>query len=220
LMQERKLTPWQAFKDLVAGPKEQPLVLRVYNPFALKPTDFVTVADVLNGVTETRYQVTEVDVYRRTIGDRTFESVDYVLQDATTDAFLTLRVSENAGTPGNKQRTILLLFPDYEGEYDEDLHKRVLPSGILELKNDQGELLARYERLNGLKEPYRADVLVLAANEPPRHESYDYWDFGRERDGREEFYFVEMNAETGVIQTWRAAETSENELSFLRRTAI
>jgi hypothetical protein len=216
-MDDRKLTPWQAFKDLVAGPKEQPLVLRVYNPFALKPMDFITVDDVLNGVSETRYQVTEVDVYRRTIGDRTFESVDYVLQDATTDAWLTVRVSENAGSPGNKQRTILLLFPDYEGEYDEDLHKRVLPSGILELKNDQGEILGRYERLNGLKEPYRADVLVLVADEPARHESCDYWDFGRERDGREEFYFVEMNTETGVIQTWRAVETSQDALSFLRR---
>jgi hypothetical protein len=218
-MEERKLTPWQAFKDLVAGPKEQPLVLKVYNPFSLKPMDFVTVDDVLNGVRETRYQVTEVDVYRRTIGDRTFESVDYVLHDAAGDAWLTMRVSEDAGTPDNKQRTILLLFPDYEGEYDEDLHKRVLPSGILELKNDQGELLARYERLNGLKDPYRADVLVLDADGPPRHESFDYWDFGRERDGRQEFYFVEMNTETGVIQTWRAAETSESELAFLRRAA-
>ena len=218
-MEQRKLTPWQAFKDLVAGSKEQPLVLRVYNPFALKPLDFVTVDDVLNGVTKTMYQVTEVDVYRRTIGDRTFESVDYVLQEPTADAWLTVRVSDNAGTPGNKQRTILLLFPDFEGEYDEDLHKRVLPSGILELKNDQGELIARYERLNGLKDPYRADVLVLAADEPPRHESFDYWDFGREQDGRQEFYFVEMNAETGVMQTWRAAETSDSELSFLRHTA-
>jgi len=218
MTEERKFTPWQAFKDLVAGSKEKPLVLRVYNPFALKPMDFVTVDDVLNGVSETRYQVTEVDVYRRTIEDRAFESVDYVLHD-DADAWLTVRVSENAGTPGNKERTILLLFPDYEGEYDEDLHKRVLPSGILELKNDQGELLARYERLNGLKDPYRADVLVLAADEPPHLESFDYWDFGRERDGREEFYFVEMNAKTGVIQTWRAAETSENELSFLRRAA-
>src|SRR5207244_10948607 len=119
------------------------------DPFALKRLDLLTVDDVLNGVTGTRYQVTEVDVYRRTIGDRAFESVDYVLQDATADAWLTVRVSENSGTPGNKQRTILLLFPDYDGEDDEDLHKRVLPNGILELKNDQGEVVARYERVNG-----------------------------------------------------------------------
>jgi hypothetical protein len=218
-MEERKLTPWQAFKDLLAGTKEQPLALHVYNPFALKPKDFIIVDDALNGITGTRYQVTEIDLYRRSIGDKTFESVDYVLHDAVADAWLTVRVSENAGTPGNQERTILLLFPDYEGEYDEDLHKRVLPSGVLELKDDRGELLARYERLNGLSEPYRADVLVLAPDEQPRHESYDYWDFGREQDGKEEFYFVEMSTETGVIQTWRGVETSENELSFLRRTA-
>jgi hypothetical protein len=218
-MEQRKLTPWQAFKDLVAGSKEQPLALRVYNPFALKPMDFVTVDDVLNGVTGTRYEVSEIDVYRRTIGDRTFESVDYVLHDPAADAWLTIRVSDAGGTAGNKERNVLLLFPDYEGEYDEDLHKRVLPSGILEVKDDQGELVARYERLNGLKDPYRADVLVISADEAPRHESFDYWDFGRGQDGREEFYFVEMNAETGVIQTWRAVGTTENELSFLRRSA-
>src|SRR2546426_10874139 len=90
LMEEQKLTPWQAFKDLLAGPKEKPLALRVYNPLALKPADFVTINDILNGVSETRYQVTEVDVYRRTIADRTFESVDYVLQDSA-DAWLTVR---------------------------------------------------------------------------------------------------------------------------------
>jgi len=220
-MEERRLTPWQAFKDLLAGHKDQPLFLQVYNPFALKPADFVTVDDVLNGVSKTTYQVTELDVYRRTIGDKTFESVDYVLQDSngTDDSWLTLRVSESAASPGATQRTILLLFPDYEGEYDEELHKQVLPSGILEIKDDQGQILARYERLHGLRDPYRADVLVLAADGQRRHESYDYWDFGRNQDGRDEFYFVEMNAETGMFQMWRAVETTENELSFLRRTA-
>ena len=223
-MEERRLTPWQAFKDLLAGHKAEPLFLRVYNPFALKPADFVTVDDVLNGISKTTYQVTEIDVYRRTIGEKTFESVDYVLQDSkeANDNWLTLRVSETGALPsaaGPAERTILLLFPDYEGEYDEDLHKQVLPSGILEIKDDHGEVLAHYERLHGLTDPYRADVLVLAADAQPRHESYDYWDFGRKQDARDEFYFVEMNTENGMFQTWRAVETTENELSFLRRTA-
>src|SRR6516162_10039184 len=81
LMDERRLTPWQAFKDLLSGPKQQPLVLRVYNPLGLKPADFVTVDDVLNGIHKTTYQVTEIDVYRRTIANRTLESVDYVLPE-------------------------------------------------------------------------------------------------------------------------------------------
>ncbi len=203
-MEERKLTPWQAFKDLLAGHKEGPLFLHVYNPFALKPADFVTVDDVLNGVSKTTYQVAEVDVYRRTIGDRTFESVDYVLRDSNdaNDNWLTIRVSESGALPGATspaERTILLLFPDYEGEYDEELHKQVLPSGILDIKDDQGQILAHYERLHGLRDPYRADVLVLAADGQPRHESYDYWDFGRNQDGRDEFYFVEMNTENGMF---------------------
>ena len=217
-MNEQRLTPWQAFKDLLGKPKEQSLALHVYNPFALKPADFVIVDDVLNGIRKTQYQVTELDVYRRTMDTRTFESVDYILQ-GPQDSWLTLRVSENAALPGQTERTILLLFPDYEGEYDEDLHKNVLPSGVLEVKNDAGELVARYERLHGLKEPYRADVLVIGADDRSRHESCEYWDFGRKENDREEFYFVEMNAESGVIRTWRAVETSENELSFLRRTA-
>ncbi len=217
-MEEQRLTPWQAFKDLLGGTKEKSLVLRVYNPFALKPADYVVVDDVLNGISKTHCLVTEVDVYRRTIDTRVFESVDYILQ-GPEDRWLTLRVSENAGVPGATERTLLLLFPDYEGEYDEDLHKNVLPSGVLEVKNDAGELVARYERLHGLKEPYRADVLVINADDTSRQESCEYWDFGREVDGREEFYFVEVNLESGVIQTWRAVPTSENELSFLRRTA-
>ena len=95
----------------------------------------------------------------------------------------------------------------------------MLPSGILDIKDDQGQILAHYERLHGLRDPYRADVLVLAPDGQRRHESYDYWDFGRNQDGRDEFYFVEMNAETGMFQMWRAVETTENEVSFLRRTA-
>jgi len=217
-MAEQRLTPWQAFKDLLGGHKERSLVLSVYNPFALKPADFVVVDDVLNGINKTQYQVTEVDVYRRTVDSQTFEFVDYILQ-GPEDRWLTLRVNENAGLPGTTERTLLLLFPDYEGEYDENLHKNVLPSGVLEVKNDAGELIATYERVHGLKDPYRADVLVIGADEKSQHESCEYWDFGRTVDGREEFYFVEMNTETGVIRTWRAVQTSENELSFLRRTA-
>jgi hypothetical protein len=215
-MEERRLTPWQAFKDLLSGPKQQPVALRVYNPFGLKPSDFVTVDDVLNGIRKTTYQVTEIDVYRRSIGDRTFESVDYVLQDSN-EQWLTVRISDNSSLPGGTERTILLLFPDYEGEYDEDLHKNVLPSGVLDIKNDGGELIARYERLHGLRDPYQADVLVIGMEPEPRHESYQFWDFGRKQNDREEFYFVEMNDETGMFHTWRAVETTENELSFLRR---
>lgn len=211
-MEEKKLTPWEAFKDLLSGPKEKPLALSVYNPFALKPADFVKVDDVLNGIQSTQYQVTEVDVYRRAIGGRTFESVNYVLDDSREN-WLTIRVSENT------ERTILLMFPDYEGEYDEELHKKTLPSGVLEIKDDQGNVLATYERLSGLKEPYRADVLVLTAKEDPHHESCEYWDFGRKtEEGRDEFYFVEMSTETGMIHTWRAVQTTENELSFLRHS--
>jgi len=218
-MKEQRLTPWQAFKDLFSGPNDKAMPLRAYNPFALKPSDFVTVDDVFNGIKATQYQVTEVDVYRRTIGDRTFESVDYVLENSTEE-WVTIRVSEEARVPGNKERTILLLFPDYQGEYDEELHKQVLPSGVMDIKDEQGNVLARYERLHGLKDPYRADVLVLSADASPRHESCEYWDFGRKRDdGRDEFYFVEMSTETGMFQTWRAVETTENELSFLRRSS-
>ena len=215
-MEERRLTPWQAFKDLLSGPKQQPVALRVYNPFGLKPSDFVTVDDVLNGISKTTYQVTEIDVYRRSFEDRTFESVDYVLQDSN-EQWLTVRISDNSSLPGGTERTILLLFPDYEGEYDEDLHKNVLPSGVLDIKNDDGELIARYERLHGLRDPYQADVLVIGMEPEPRHESYQYWDFGRKQNDREEFYFVEMNNETGMFHTWRAVETTENELSLLRR---
>jgi hypothetical protein len=217
-MEEHRLTPWQAFKDLLGASKEKSLVLSVYNPFALKPADFVVVDDVINGISKTHYQVTELDVYRRTVENQTFEFVDYILH-GPEDRWLTLRVSENAGLPGTTERTLLLLFPDYEGEYDENLHKNVLPTGVLEVKNDAGELIATYERVHGLKDPYRADVLVIGADETPQHESCEYWDFGRTVDGREEFYFVEMNTETGVIRTWRAVQTSQNELSFLRRTA-
>jgi len=215
-MEERRLTPWQAFKDLLSGPKQQPVALRVYNPFGLKPSDFVTVDDVLNGISKTTYQVTEIDVYRRSIENRTFESVDYVLQDSN-EQWLTVRISDNSSLPGGTERTILLLFPDYEGEYDEDFHKNVLPSGVLDIKNDDGELIARYERLHGLRDPYQADVLVIGTEPEPRHESYQFWDFGRKQNDREEFYFVEMNNETGMFHTWRAVETTENELSFMRR---
>jgi hypothetical protein len=61
--------------------------------------------------------------------------------------------------------------------------------------------------------------LVLSGNESPQHESCEYWDFGRKTgDGRDEFYFVEMSTETGMFRTWRAVQTTENDLSFLRRS--
>lgn len=217
MMEEERLTPWQKFKELMSGPAEKPIELRVYNPFTLRQGDFVTIDDPLNDVRKVRYEITELDVYRRTIGDRNFEFVDYVLEDSS-DEWLTIRVSDD-GAPGNRQRSILLLFPDYEGEYDEQMHKETLPSGVLEVKDDHGEVIASYERVNGVKDPYRADVLVLSGNEPPVHESCEYWDFGRKRDdGRDEFYIVEMSTKTGMFHTWRAMETSESELSFLRHS--
>jgi hypothetical protein len=217
-MEEERLTPWEKFKELMSGPAEKPIELRAYNPFHLRPGDFVTIDDPLNDVRNARYEVTELDVYRRTIGDRNFEFVDYVLEDSS-DEWLTIRVSDD-GRTGNKQRSILLLFPDYEGEYDEQMHKETLPSGVLAVKDDHGEVIASYERVNGLKDPYRADVLVLSGNEAPLHESCEYWDFGRKReDGRDEFYIVEMSTKTGMFHTWRGMETSETELSFLRHAA-
>jgi len=217
-MEEERLTPWKKFKEVLSGPGQKPIGFQVYNPFNLRQGDFVTIDDPLNDVRNARYEVSELDVYRRVIGDRTLEFVDYVLE-GSSDKWLTIRCADDGGS-GNKQLSILLMFPDYEGEYDEQMHKQTLPSGVLEVKDDNGEILALYERLNGLKESYRADVLVLAPNEAPHHESCEYWDFGRKRDdGRDEFYIVEMSTITGMFHTWRAMETSENELSFLRHTA-
>jgi hypothetical protein len=93
------------------------------------------------------------------------------------------------------------------------------PSGILDVTEDNSGVTDTFGRINDLRDPYEAAVMVVAETTsdgkvPPGKTSsvkLEYWDFWRAIDigggnTAKEFLFVEMNSDTGWFQIWRGRE--------------
>ena len=187
------------------------------NPFDLKHGDFAQFKTTSHA--GKRFMVVEISHYRRTVGGKMFTSTDFFLHDEDSDTYVTLRANPRANiTPDDPRRTdFLVLEPDYEGEYDETLHKQVLPGGVIDVRNDAGEVVATYQRLYGKNVPDALSVQVLAADGTNVTEKYEGWDFGRNLpNGKPEFYFVEMSTDTGRFQMLRGTLVNERDIVAVR----
>lgn len=213
-----KATLWELLKDYFQNEqKEQSEELKIFNPLRLKIGDFVSIDAA--GLFGRQLVVSELDVYERKIGNERFEFVNYVLLDDETKP-VNLRIHPIKGSdPYAKQHCdAMVVLPDFEMAYDKVFHENILPAGILEVKDNQGNLLATYQRVGESKEPYLATVTVLDnPNQPPKKEKYSYWDYVRDIGGSAEFYFVEMNEESGWIQMFKGFQVSELDVKVLRR---
>ncbi|MEK7566940.1 MAG: hypothetical protein AAB527_02300, partial [Patescibacteria group bacterium] len=163
--------------------------------------------------------VTEIDEYSTVIGGQTFRHIDYILETDDGDK-ITLRLNPVAKTDpyAKKHCDVLVLFPDWEQEFDENLLKNVLSTGTFEVL-ENGEVVATYHRIGENKEPYSATVRVVdKPGQIPRVENFKYWDYVRDVEGgTQEFYFVEMSEETGWFQMFKGVLIFEEDVKFLRK---
>lgn len=214
---EEKATLWELLKDYFQNEQEEPEELKIFNPLKLKIGDFVSIDAA--GLFGKQLVVSELDVYERKIGGEKFEFVNYVLlDDENNPVNLRIHPIKNSDPYAKQHCDALVVLPDFEMAYDKGFHENVLPTGVLEVKDDKGNVLATYQRVGESKESYLATVTVLDnPDNAPKREKYSYWDYIREVDGSTEFYFVEMNDETGWIQMFKGVPVSEPDVKVLRK---
>lgn len=217
---EERVTIWEALRDHFAAEQKEPEELKMFNPLKLKIGDFVSIdAKDLYGK---QLAVSELDVYERTLGGEKFEFINYVLlDDENKPVNLRLHPIKDSDPYGKKHCDVLVVLPDSEMAYDKDFHENVLPTGVLEVKDEKGELLATFQRVGESKEPYSAVVTVLDnPDSPPRKERYTYWDYVRETEEKTtQFYFVEMNEDNGWFQMFVGFPVDEQDVKVFRKKA-
>jgi len=192
------------------GEKEKidnrPPELKVFNPLQARCRDVLLV--MTPELAGKQLMVMEMYASEIRVGKEVFPFMDYDVHDEATDTRVVVRIQKKDGTtPDVVDFDIIVLSKDYEMGYDEELHKRILPGGILE-ENEDGKIVATYTRLNGAKQSYAVQTTVFAFDGSTKQESVETWDFGRDTEDGVEFYFVEMNDETKMFQMFRGRALS------------
>ena len=173
------------------------------------------------------FTVQEIHEYVRRIGGQEFGFADYVLRGVNTKTFdadqtmnARLRVVPNQA--GAHDSLLLRLYDEFA--FSEDFLGVVKDTtGIFEATDDATGVTDTFTRINDLRDPYEAAVLVVkettsdghAVPGTSSHVTFEYWDYWREIDiggghTAKEFIFVEMNSETGWFQIWRGREFFSN----------
>ncbi len=169
------------------------------------------------------FTVQEIREYVRRIGAEEFAFSDYVLRGVNTKTFdadqimpARLRMVPNQA---GAHDSLLLRLHDEFAFAENFLGVLKDPSGILDVTEDDSSVTDSFGRINDLRDPYEAAVLVVtettsdghAAPGKASHVQLEYWDFWRDLDigaghTAKEFLFVEMNSDTGWFQIWRGRE--------------
>lgn len=215
---KKGMTLWELARQSFQKKQEEPPEFKIFNPLKAKLDDFVAIEAA--DVSGTNFTVSEIDPYKRVRHGETFESVDYVLRDGDRWVYLRVNPVADADKFSQKHYDVLLLFPDYQMDYDKELIDNILNAGLpLEVRDDKGEVMATYTRLvEGMKRPDSCEVTVLKDRTKPSTTEIVYsWDFGRNlENGSCEFYFVELNETQGnIIQMLRGVEISEKDVTIL-----
>jgi hypothetical protein len=169
------------------------------------------------------FSVREIREYVRRIGTEEFGFTDYLLKgtntktfDAADEANVRLRVVPNA--TGTNDAVLLRLYDEFA--FAEDFLAVVKDTtGVFEVTDDKTGAKETYTRINGLKDSYAANLLIIGTTTedgkaPPgttKTAKLEYWDYWRDVEiggGKTEkqFVFVEMDSDTGWIQIWRGTE--------------
>lgn len=194
------------------------------NPLDLRVGSGVPVA-FANGPEFPNYDFTvqEIREFSRRISGQDFRFTDYVLRGVSTKSFaaedaLTLRLRVVPNAAGAHDSLLLRLYDEFA--FAEDFLAVVKDTtGIFEVTDDKSGAKETFSRINDLRESYQAAVLLVSATTPdgkgaPGKTSpvkVEYWDYWRDAGlggGKtaKEFFFVEMNSDTGWFQLWRGRE--------------
>jgi hypothetical protein len=221
-VEKKGKTLWEMFTERLRGGGNG-TGISFANPLGLLVGSAVTIP-YSNGpeFTDYDFSVQEIREYTRRIGSQDFRFTDYVLRgvnkktfDASDTIVCRLRAVPNQAGAHDS----LLLRLEDEFEFAEDFLEVVKdPSGIFEVKDDDSGAADTFSRINDLREPYEAAVLVIGETTPDGKASrgktsgakLEYWDYWRDADiggGKtKEFLFLEMNCDTGWFQLWRGRE--------------
>ncbi len=191
-----------------------PLDWRIGEAETLAPSNGAEFLDVT-------FTVKEIREYVRRLGNREFGFTDYLLAGTSgkgEPAGMLVRVRALPQESG--QHELLLLRLEDEFAFAEDFLAVVKDTtGVFEVKNDASGTVETFTRLDDLREPWEAMVLIVSATtaegKAPRSATeqtkLEYWDYWRELvlgEGQvaREYLFVEMNSDTGWFQIWRGRE--------------
>ncbi len=195
---------------------ENPLELSVGSPLNVSYANGTEFADY-------NFTVQEIREYTRRIGSQEFRFTDYVLRGVSTKSFaagdaMTARVRVVPNQAGGHDALLLRLYDEFA--FAEDFLGVVKDTtGIFEVTDDQSGAKETFSRINDLRESYQAVVLVVgettaegkAAPGKASPVKVEYWDYWRDADigaghTAKEFFFVEMNSDSGWFQLWRGQE--------------
>ncbi len=191
------------------------------NPLALEVGAPIQIAHA-NGpeFAEYVFSVQEIREYTRRIGAKEFRFTDYVLRGLNTNSFaagdaMTARLRAVPNENGGNDRLLLRLYDEFAFA-EEFLGVVNDTTGIFEATDDESQTTHKFERINELRTPYEAAVLVVSATTPNGKAAsgktsalkLQYWDYWRDLSpgAGKEFVFVEQNLETGWFQIWRGQE--------------
>lgn len=178
---------------------------KIFNPLMLKIGDFVRIdAPPLSG---NHLVVRAIDEYTRIINNEKYPFTHYVItSEKDQDVILRMYDKEKA----------LLLWPDCDMAYNDEFHHSVLPSGVLEVKDDNGLLIGEYNRVDNLKLPFVAIVKEIDNPvDPPKQEKCEIWDFSRKIGDQDEYYIVHMNLESGWFQMFKGGPINVKDIILI-----
>jgi len=165
------------------------------------------------------FSIQEIREYTRRIGNQDFRFTDYVLRGVNKKTFvatdtIVCRLRSVPNQAGGHDSLLLRLEDEFA--FAEDFLGVVKDtSGTFEVKDDDSGATATFSRINDLREPYEAAVLVVSETSPEGKATggktaavkLEYWDYWRDTAaGAKEFLFVELNSDTGWFQIWRGRE--------------
>ncbi len=220
-------TLWEMLQDRIhrhSSSNGNGATIPFWNPLELRVGSLTPIA-FANGPVFADYDLTvqEIREYNRHIGGQIFSFTDYVLHGVNKKTFdaeetMTVRIRAMPNRAGAHDALLLRLTDEFV--FAEDFLAVVKDAtGVFEVKDDESGAVARFTRINDLRESYEAAVLVVSettaeGKAPPGKTStlkVEYWDYWRDVEIRgdktaKEFLFVEMNSETGWFQIWQGQE--------------
>lgn len=217
----RGKTIWEMVKDRLSKngsdvPFLNPLDLRINTPVLVSKVN----GPEFDGFT---FSVKEIREYVRQIDGKDFGFTDYVLAGTNAKTFnpedsVTVRLRLVPNLAGAQDALLLRIYDElaFDPGFLEVLKDT---TGIFEVRDNDSGTVETYSRINDLKDPYDAAVMVITGTTeggkaPPgkvTSEKLEYWDYWREIEiggGKtaKQYAFVEMNSDTGWFQIWRGTE--------------
>lgn len=211
-------TLWEMLMAKLHGPVE----LHYHNPLKAKVGSSIMIDDI--DLRDDNFFIQEIRQYQRTIDNRPFFFVDYVLLARPLhgeDMWVRLRlhpVDGRQAAAGLRHTALLLRLYD-EMAYDEGLYKVVTDTTRKFEVIDNGQVTEEYWRINDVTSSYKAKVAVIKDENKDGQVEEDevdkieleYWDYWRDTTDEvgqplRQYLFVEMNTDNGWFQIWRGQE--------------